>query len=79
LTSPDLFPELIENTPLKLLEDQQILIQSGDVAIDLVGLSCSHNPDADHTRLSSFFTLGIIFHFALPFPRHCTVDLHGRF
>jgi predicted MPP superfamily phosphohydrolase len=55
---PDLFPELIENTPLKLLEDQQILIQSGDLAIDLVGLSCSHNPDADHTRLSSFFHSG---------------------
>jgi predicted MPP superfamily phosphohydrolase len=51
---PELFPDLIENTPLKLLEDQQVLIHSGGAQIDLVGLTCSHNPDTDHARLSSF-------------------------
>jgi uncharacterized protein len=48
---PELFPRLVENTPLRWLDGEAAKVNVGDRKLTIYGLSCSHNPDVDSQAL----------------------------
>ena len=48
---PELFPRLVENTPLHWLDGKAAKVNIGDRPLSIYGLSCFHNPDADSQAL----------------------------
>lgn len=50
---PDIFPTLVEGTPLTWLSDQSIIIHKADWKINLTGLNCSHIPEKDEDKLKN--------------------------
>lgn len=51
--SRELFSSLVENTSLNWLNDEIRIITTCCGKINLIGLTCSHNPDADEKKLAS--------------------------
>lgn len=58
---PELFPELIQDTGLTLLNNQEIEIDTGNGKISLTGLFCTHNPDKDFAQLQAFHSPSNLF------------------
>ena len=48
---PENFPILLEETPVRLLVDEKVIISKGGAAIQLIGLECTHKPHLDGPRL----------------------------
>lgn len=48
---PEDYPELIHDLPLKWLKDEIITVSSGKNRIEIVGLTCTHQPNLDFPRL----------------------------
>ncbi len=58
---PELFPELVQDTGLTLLNNQEIEIDAGNGKIALTGLFCTHNPDKDFAQLQAFHSPSNLF------------------
>jgi predicted MPP superfamily phosphohydrolase len=50
---PDIFPKLLEDLPVRWLNDEKISLSNGENRIDIIGLSCSHDPAVDLKRLEN--------------------------
>ncbi len=48
---PEVFPELVKGLPVRWLRDEVVTIHYEGDDIDLVGLSCTHDPQVDSARL----------------------------
>jgi predicted MPP superfamily phosphohydrolase len=48
---PQLFPQLVNGLPVRWLQDEVVTISYESNEIELVGLSCTHEPQADIARL----------------------------
>lgn len=48
---PDIFPTLIEGTPLTRLDNQIVSLPIPGGSIELIGLTCTHNPNQDAPEL----------------------------
>jgi len=48
---PQLFPQLLKGLPVRWLQDEVVTISYDGNEIELVGLSCSHDPQGDSMRL----------------------------
>jgi predicted MPP superfamily phosphohydrolase len=55
---PDVFPEIIKGLPVCWLRDERITIPYSDGEINLVGLSCSHDPQKDSQLLQKILSTG---------------------
>ncbi len=48
---PEVVPYLLEGTQIRWLQDEKIRIEHKGQDVDIVGLTCTHNPDRDAPRL----------------------------
>ena len=48
---PQIFPQLVKDLPVRWLQDEVVTISYEGSEIELVGLSCTHDPLVDSTRL----------------------------
>jgi predicted MPP superfamily phosphohydrolase len=53
---PELFPQLMADTPLHWLNNQTQTIQAGSATLTLYGVSCSHDPVVDDHALQELIT-----------------------
>jgi uncharacterized protein len=50
---PETFPELVQGLPVRWLVNEKIGIQCGEGSLDIIGLSCSHDPQQDAAALNA--------------------------
>jgi len=48
---PQIFPQLVKGLPVRWLQDEVVTVPYGDDEIELVGLSCTHDPKVDSAQL----------------------------
>ncbi len=55
---PEVVSHLLEGTPIRWLQDEKVRIDYKGHFVDVVGLTCTHNPDEDAPRLAQILDDG---------------------
>jgi len=53
---PEILPELLQDLPVRWLQDEQVTLEHHGQQIALIGLTCTHKPFVDGPRLVSILT-----------------------
>lgn len=48
---PENFPDLLEKTPVNLLNDEIVELRNNEASLQIIGLNCTHKPHEDYPRL----------------------------